>query len=29
VKIRVPRRQETSLGLAAAAKILVETPVKS
>jgi DtxR family transcriptional regulator, Mn-dependent transcriptional regulator len=29
VKIRVPRRQETSLGLAAAAKILVESPVKS
>jgi DtxR family Mn-dependent transcriptional regulator len=29
VKIRIPRRQETSLGLAAAAKILVESPANS
>jgi DtxR family Mn-dependent transcriptional regulator len=29
VKIRVPRRQETSLGLAAAAKILVESAASS
>ena len=29
VKIRIPRRSETSLGLAAAAKILVESPAHS
>ena len=29
VKIRIPRRPETSLGLAAAAKILVESPASS